>query len=228
MSVLRCIQSEHMARRLDKQKAVEMRQCGYSYAQIVAVLGVSKSTLSMWLRDIPLTDSRLRELRDHSQTRIAKTRATKLKKKRDRREEVYKKVSRDLSTYKNDLFIGGFYLYWGEGTKSAEYTVALTSTDPAIIKTFIAWLNMLGVSTDQCRVKLHLYNDQSLEEIQEFWQNQTGIPKDTFYKPYIKKTLSVQKSYIGMFGYGTCTIYYHNRDMYEYVMAGIQVLRDRY
>jgi len=43
-------------------------------------------------------------------------------------------------------FCSGFYLYWGEGTKTAEYTVALTSSDPGIINCFIEWLELLGVS----------------------------------------------------------------------------------
>lgn len=39
-----------------RQAAVAMRQQGRSYREIGEVVGVSKSTLSLWLRDIPLTD----------------------------------------------------------------------------------------------------------------------------------------------------------------------------
>lgn len=52
-----------MARRIDKNKAIKMRESGMSYSQIKAELGVSKSTLSLWLRDLPLSDERIRELR---------------------------------------------------------------------------------------------------------------------------------------------------------------------
>ena len=142
-----------MARRIDKNKAIKMRESGMSYSQIKAELGVSKSTLSLWLRDLPLSDTRLRELRDFNQVRIEKTRATKLKNKTLRRNSVLENIKLDFQKNKNPLFTGGFYLYWGEGTKSAEYTIALTSTDPGIIKTYIAWLKLLHVDIDDCRVK---------------------------------------------------------------------------
>ena len=70
-----------MAWRIDKNKAIKMRESGMSYSQIKAELGVSKSTLSLWLRDLPLSDTRLRELRDFNQVRIEKTRLKKQQKR---------------------------------------------------------------------------------------------------------------------------------------------------
>ncbi len=217
-----------MARTEDKNKAIKMRQSGMSYSQIKSELGVSKSTLSLWLRDLPLSDKRLRELRDFNQVRIEKTRVTKLKNKNARRDSVLRQVRIDFENNTDPLFIGGFYLYWGEGTKSAEYSIALTSTDPAIIRTYLAWLKILGVDMNDCRVKLHLYADQNIKSSISFWSGVTHIKSNHFYKPYIKETLLKNKTYKGMFGYGTCTIYYHNRDIYEYVMAGLQILRNQY
>lgn len=59
-----------MARKLDKQRAILLRKRGYSYSQIKNKLGISKSTLSGWLYDIPLSEKRIRELRDLSPQRI--------------------------------------------------------------------------------------------------------------------------------------------------------------
>lgn len=216
-----------MAHGADKNFAIKLRKQGKSYSQIKAELGVSKSTLSLWLRDLPLSEKRLRELRDFSQIRIEKTRATKLLKKQTRRKSVYKKVAEDIESTKDKEFFAGFYLYWGEGTKTAEYTVALTSSDTAIIACFIKWLQMLGVSKEDMRVKLHVYSDQNVAERIAFWSDATGLSSAQFYKPYVKNSLLSNMTYKGMFGNGTCTVLYHNRDVYEYVMAGIQYLRDR-
>lgn len=205
-----------------------MRKSGMSYSQIKVELGVSKSTLSLWLRDLPLSDERLRALRDFNQVRIEKTRQTKLQNKKARRQIVLEKVRSDLETSNSPLFVGGFYLYWGEGTKSSEYSVALTSTDPAIIRTFLAWLVLLGADISKCHVKLHVYSDQNIKEIIHFWSKQTNLSSSHFYKPYVKKTTLQGKTYKGMFGFGTCTVYYHNRDVYEYVMAGLEILRNQY
>jgi len=45
---------------------------------------------------MPLSNERVRELRDHSEIRIEKTRETKRKKKAARREKVYEQVAKDL------------------------------------------------------------------------------------------------------------------------------------
>ncbi len=42
-----------MARYEDKKKAISLRKKGYSYNKIKEELGVSKSTLSSWLKDYP-------------------------------------------------------------------------------------------------------------------------------------------------------------------------------
>lgn len=217
-----------MARRADKEKAITLRKKGYSYSQIKDEIGVSKSTLSGWLRDMPLSESRLRALRDHSQIRIEKTRETKRKKKEARRKQVYEKVARDIKRSKNPNFIAGFYLYWGEGTKTAEYTVSLTNSDPSMVRCFVLWLRLLGVKRKNMKIKLHIYADQDESALKKFWSKSTGIPILNFYKSYRKDSRSDRKTYKGMFPYGTCVVFYHNRDVYEYVLEGIRYLRDTY
>ena len=73
-----------MALRELKEKALKMRKQGMSYSQIRAEVKVSKSTLSLWLRDLPLSNARIRELRDFSAVRIEKCRNTKAEKKQSR------------------------------------------------------------------------------------------------------------------------------------------------
>jgi hypothetical protein len=217
-----------MARTLDREKAVTLRKMGYSYTQIKEELNVSKSTLSGWLADIPLTDKRIRELRDFNQVRIEKSRQTKLKKKSLRREEVLKKVSDDIKNSKDTFFVAGFYLYWGEGTKTSEYTVALTNTDPSIIKCFIVWLESLDVPNSKLKVKLHVYSDQDENKVKLFWSKVTGVTVTNFYKTYIKESKASRKTYKGMFPHGTCVVSYSNRDTYEYVLGGVDYLKKKY
>src|SRR5690606_37062596 len=101
-------------------------------------------------------------------------------------------------------------------------------TDPAMVKCFVSWIEMLGISTDKLKLKLHIYSDQDERKIKTYWSHHTGIPLDNFYKTYIKATESSRKSYKGMHEKGTCSVIYHNRDMYEYVLAGVKYLRDKH
>lgn len=217
-----------MARTKDKIKAIALRKEGMSYSQIKLKLGISKSTLSGWLYDMPLSKKRINELRAHSEVRIEKYRITMQKKKDTRREAVYKQVSNDLLHSTDVNFVAGFYLYWGEGTKSAECSTALTNSDPSVVRCFVSWLESLGVPRKKLKVKIHTYKDQNKLQLKKFWSKTLSVPLCNFNKTYIKQTSSLAKTYRGMFPYGTCVVMYHNRDMHEYVMGGIRYLREFY
>jgi predicted transcriptional regulator len=66
-----------MARRIDKEMALQLRKEGMSYSQIKDEIGISKSTLSGWLSGLPLTKNQIGSLQ-HSQVVIEKIRQTKL------------------------------------------------------------------------------------------------------------------------------------------------------
>jgi len=214
-----------MARKKDKQKAIAMRRKGMSYSQIKEKLKVSKSTLSVWLQDMPLSKKRIRELRADSPIRIERYRNTMRAKKDARLEEVYKKVSKDIGVLsKRDLFLAGLFLYWGEGTKAQNSLVALTNTNPNMLIFFIRWLKLFGVEDKDLRIKLHLYSDMCIKESIDFWSKELKIPLSQFYKPYIKKTDSKSITYKNGFGKGTCSVILSSRDLWEYIIMSIKYI----
>jgi hypothetical protein len=217
-----------MTRTKDKEKALVLRKKGYSYSMIKHELGISKSTLSGWLKSVPLSEKRILELQGNNQIRIEKSRLTKQHKKDARILAVYKKVAKDIEYSKAPEFVAGFYLYWGEGTKTAEYSIALTNTDPAVIKCFIVWLEKLGISPHILKIKLHIYSDQNEKDVKKFWSTVTGIPPENYYQSYVKTSTKKGKTYKGMFSHGTSSVMYHDRDTYEYVLEGIRYLRNKY
>ncbi len=209
-----------------REKAIQLRRQGLPYSAIREKLGVSKSTISLWLRDMPLSRVEINQLRAHSPKRIERFRQAMRAKKDARRTIVFQKIARDVGKFsKRDTFIAGLFLYWGEGTKTAEYTTSLTNTDPSIVRFYIEWLESLGVERGVLKVKLHLYADQDVKKLTRFWSDTLKINSTNFNKPYIKESLLSGKTYKGMFSYGTCVVSYHNRDFYEYVMEGIKYLR---
>ena len=216
-----------MARKLEKQKALDLRKKGYSYSQIKEKLGISKSTLSGWLMDHPLSEKRIRELRGNNSQRIERYRNTMHKKKEERLLGVYTKVSKDIGIFsKRDLFIAGLFLYWGEGTKMKNASVEFTNTNPAMIKFFIQWLEIFDIKKDQLKIKLHLYSDMNIDKGINFWVKELKIPKKQFTKPYIKKTLLESITYKTGFGKGTCCVMFNNRDLIEYILAGLKYISE--
>lgn len=219
-----------MARLKDRNKALQLRKKGMSYSQIKLKLGVSKSTLHYWLRDHPLSDERIRALRDWNHVRIEKFRRTMEMKRNHRQEQVLCRVNKYIGKLsKRELFIAGLFLYWAEGTKTTRYTVALTNTDPAVLKFFIKWLRIIGLDTCKIKGRLHLYSDMNPRYQTMFWSNTLGVPKDIFRRPYIKTSISNKRSnYKGRFGYGTCSLWVTGRDIDDLVTMGVKSIRNRY
>lgn len=214
-----------MTRKLDKQKAITMRKQGLSYSQIKNKLKVSKSTLSLWLASMPLSEKRIRELRSDNPVRIERFRNTMRSKKEVRLNETYKKVSKDIGILtERDLFIAGLFLYWGEGTKTKDYSVEFTNTNPYMIKFFIRWLRLLNISKKDLKIKLHLYEDMNINEAIDFWQKELRIDKEQFYRPYIKKNSKNTLNYKKGFGKGTCSVIFNDRDLHEYILISLKYL----
>jgi hypothetical protein len=217
-----------MARKKDKQKALEYRSKGYSYSQIKDKLKVSKSALSGWLHDMPLSEKRIRELQADNPIRIERYRNTMQAKKDSRLNEVYKKVSKDINIFsKRDLFLAGLFLYWGEGTKAQNSLVALTNTNPSMLKFFIKWLKLFGVKNKDLKVKLHLYSDMNIKESLDFWSKELRIPISQFYKPYVKRTNLKSITYKNGFGKGTCSVILGSRDLWEYILMSIKYISNK-
>ena len=168
-----------MARREEKQKAIEMRKKGMSYSQIKSVLGIAKSTLSGWLEDYPLTEKRIKELRGCNQ-KIERCRETKRKKKEARLNNFYKEEKIKLFPInKKELYLAGIFLYWGEGSKNQSAArLTISNTDPAMIKFFIYWFEKsLGVSRDKMKVQLQLYSDMVVNREIDFWSKILKLDK---------------------------------------------------
>jgi len=210
-----------------KEKALHLRKQGMSYTQIKEVVLVSKSTLSTWLSKYPLSEKRIYELRAGSQQRIERNRNTKARKRLEKLDAVYQHVKKDIGVFsKRELFLTGLFLYWGEGTKSARDVTAFTNTDPAMIKFFLAWLESIGISRNDVKVRLHLYKDMDSKKQIDFWSHELGISKKNFNKPYIKDSTFSSLTYKNSFGQGTCSIVYGDSGLHNQIMMSIKYIRE--
>lgn len=208
-----------------KHKAIVLRKKGYSYSQIKAKLGLSKGTLSEWLRPFPLSPERIKELNANSPIRIEKYRNTMARKRQLKLDNAFQIAKKDIGDFtKRELFIFGFVLYWAEGAKTRVSSVALGNTDPAMLKFFIKWLKLLGVPKDKLTIKLHLYKDMNKKKTISFWCKILNVKSSQFIKPYVKDSKTTDLSYKNGFGHGTCNIVYDNAEISRYVLMGMKYL----
>lgn len=205
-----------------------------SYGQIKRILGVSKSTLSYWLRDYPLSEKRMKALQkvraDRSEFAIERFRATMRHKKEKRREELYKNQKRNiLPLNKGEIFLAGLMLYWGEGTKGRMDALAIANSDPTVIKFFIYWLtNILSVPRNKIKIQLHLYSDMNIDGEIKYWSDILKISKKQFNRPYIKKTSSKRINHKGGFGHGTCQARIGDTLLAEKIFMSLKVISKRH
>lgn len=214
-----------MARIKDHEEALKLRKQGQSYSQIKGALGISKSTLSYWLQDYPLSKKRIQELRDWNEGRIEKFRQTMRRKREERLQKIYdEEKKRLLPLTKKELLVAGLCLYWGEGTKAGTSTLRLANTNPVMIQFFIEWLKSLGVPKSELNIMLHLYTDMDPVRETMYWSKILRIPTSQFSSPYIKKSSRERINHKGGFGHGTCNIGIGSVPLKERVMMGIKAI----
>lgn len=220
-----------MARVKDREKAIALRlKHQYSYSQIKNILKISKSTLSGWLKDYPLSKQRIRELRDWNEQRIERYRETMRLKKEKRLKNYYleqKKIIFPLS--KREFYLAGLFLYWGEGTKTNSASICISNTDPSVINFFIAWLDkILDVPINKIRISLQLYNNMNIKKEISYWSSTLNIPCSQFCRPYIKTSSSERINHKGSFGHGTCQAKIGDARLTEKTIMAIKTIADKY
>ncbi|MFZ2886591.1 MAG: hypothetical protein WA021_02090 [Minisyncoccia bacterium] len=199
---------------VERDKALELRikhQLGFG--TIAKQLSVSKGTLSRWLKDYPLSEKRVLELRrenwSKSEAKRELFRQTMRKKRDARTQKHYLAVRKKFKKLtRQSLFVAGLMLYLAEGDKKNEYHIGLANTDAELIKFFIWWLEeFLNISKSKMRGLLHLYEDMNLEKERKYWVEQTSLPRKQFYKDQIRPIRPGSFSYPESFRHGTCKIY---------------------
>ncbi len=224
-----------MAKFKEREKAIALRkEKQMSYSQIKKILKISKSTLSLWLRNYPLPEEKIKELQKKgwkkSEAAIERYRNTMRQKRKKRIEKIYKIQKKSiLPLSKRMLFIAGLFLYWGEGTKSKMDGLCIVNSDPSVIKFFVYWLNRsLSVPKKKLKVRLQLYNDMNVEAEMNYWSKALKIPLFQFIRPYIKKSSSKRINHKGGFGHGTCDVRINSVPLAEKIFMSIKAIGDVY
>ncbi len=171
--------------RLFRTRSEELRKKGLSYKDIRKEIPVSKSTLSIWLREIKLTTNQIKQLGARYDSQLKGAKANQ-KKSQERKNLVRKDSMAEIpQPTKEALKIAGAMLYWAEGNKTCN--TGLTNSDPALIVFFIEWLRQaLNIQPTQLTAHLNLHRGGDGEKEKKFWSKLTRIPLANFGKTFFK------------------------------------------
>ena len=147
--------------------------------EIAEKVGVSKSSVSLWTRDVPF------------QPRLLRTKARRRGPnvlQRRKQEEIDRLRAEGIARVgqldRQQFLVTGAALYAGEGAKT-DGQIIFAISDPRMIAFFCAWLReFFDIDEARLRIRLYLHEGLDLEKASLFWSSLTGIPLDQFHKPY--------------------------------------------
>jgi hypothetical protein len=162
-----------------RQQARQLRRTGLPLAEIAARLGVAKSSVSLWVRDVEFSP-----LPRPPRGRRRAPNALQRRKLAETERLVEEGRARIGRLSEREFLVAGVALYAGEGSKR-DGSVLFANSDPRMVAFFCSWLrHFFQVDESRLRVRLYLHQGLDLAAAVAFWSVLTGIPESQFAKPY--------------------------------------------
>ncbi|MEU9654068.1 hypothetical protein AB0E00_34955 [Streptomyces sp. NPDC048110] len=173
-----------------RDRARELRRRGWTYDQIEAELGCSRSSVSLWVRDLPKPEPRYTPQEQQTLMRAGLARLRSAQdEERQRTKEEAKLAIGELSA--RELFLVGVGLYWAEGGKDKPYdrreNVTFVNSDPGMIKVFLAWLDLLGIERERLRFTVMIHENADVAGAEQFWAELVSADRSAFNKTTLKR-----------------------------------------
>lgn len=183
-----------MAKFKERLEALRLRRKGWSIGDIARKVEVSKGTCSLWCRDIVLTKKQIDKLwrKDMEGAYLGRLKAAENRREErmERMKSYAKQGKMDVAKIsERELFILGVGLYWSEGDKKSRQMV-FANSDPGMILVWLRWLKTIfnvGVDGVSCYVGINELHEQRVPEVEKYWSEITGIPRDRFTKASLKR-----------------------------------------
>ena len=175
-----------------RARARDLRAQGLGYDDIAAALEVSKSSVSLWVRDMP-RPGRLSP--EECRKRSAEGSRTYWEAERPAR-EARREAIRDAAAAEigalttREAIIAGAIAYWCEGSKSKPYRrsqgVEFINSDPSVILFFLRFLSVAGVESPRLGFRLYIHESADVAAAEGYWLAVTGADPSQFRKSLLK------------------------------------------
>ena len=163
-------------------RAREMRAGGATYDEIAAELGVSKGSISLWVRDMPRRGRiSYEEFRKRNAEGVSRYWAAEHARREAQRQDISDRAAAEIGSLTDrEILIAGAIAYWCEGTKRKPYAdrnrVTFINSDPGLINLFLRFLVPTGRTPDRLICRVHIHESADVAAAQRFWQEVTDLP----------------------------------------------------
>lgn len=203
-------------KKIEKEQAIKLRYEGRSLNEICLSLGVAKSSVSLWVRDIQLTDEQKKHLTQKGFYReaVEKRRLSRLSSEEAKRQLIISSAQKSIKKItKKQLWLMGVMLYWAEGGKT-QRAVRFSNGDPEMIKIMMIFFREIcEVPEAKFRGYIHIHPHLDYKKAEKYWSSISGIPLTQFFKTYRKPNKSSQSKKDSL-PYGTFDIYVLNTELF--------------
>jgi hypothetical protein len=175
-----------------RAKARELREQGLNYEEIAAQLGVSKSSVSLWVRDLPVPERLSYEAtRRRAFEGVQRYWAAERESRAAERAADREAAAADIGTLTDrEVLIAGAIAYWCEGAKSKPHRpaerVTFINSDPALISFFLRFVQVAGVAPTDLIYRVYIHETADVAAAEQFWQELTGALPRQFRKATLK------------------------------------------
>jgi transposase len=176
-----------------REHARELRAQGLDYEEIAGTLGVAKSSISLWVRDLP-RPARLsyEECRKRAAEGAHRYWAAERPVREAARAATRETAAAQIGALTDrEVVIAGAIAYWCEGTKNKPGRradrVVFTNSDPGLIRFFLKFLQVNGTSREDAIFRVYIHESADVESAQRFWLEVTGASPDQFRAPALKR-----------------------------------------
>jgi hypothetical protein len=193
---------------------------------IAEQLGVSKASVSLWVRDIVLTPDQEAALLAKNPVRNGQLLGTRVRRERCREQRLTaQQHGREFARRCHPEHIAGCMLYWAEGTK-ARNVAQLVNADADLVRKFLTFLrSCYDVPADRVALSVNCFlgNGLSLDEVQQWWLTGLGLPATCLRKAVVNRPSSASKFRKGhVLPYGTARISVHSTFIVQSIYGAIQ------
>jgi hypothetical protein len=201
------------------------RDLGLPVKEIARRVGVSVSSVSLWVRDVPLSAEQEAALDARNPARNAQrsgTQNSSLRRREARR--VAQQHGRELARRDAPGFVAGCMLYWAEGAKNRN-NVILCNADVDLLHTFLRFLRThFDVPDDKVAftVNCFLGNGLTLPEIETWWLQRLGLPATCLRQAAVNRASSASKRKRRTLVYGTGRLVVHSTFIVQSIYGAIQ------
>jgi len=216
-------------------QAYQLRLKGKSYGEIKKILGIPKSTLSSWFKDLKLSKETQRILEEKG--RVPRAQLIKFNRQRTNRiqvenERIRRKAFKEINTFtKRELLLIGAALYWGEGYKSERSnkgSVEISNANPEFIALSLRFFReILDVPEEKIKVSLLLHPNIDEQSAIHFWSQITSIPEERFGTTNQVSRASKGRRPKNTLPYGTLRLRIYKRQKFFQIKGWIDGLKSQ-